>query len=76
LNLWTELIEMRSILVPSPQIAIEFPRDPKDALFLSAALATAADYLITGDNDLLFAKVSMQTRTISVNAFAAEFQIS
>ena len=73
---WTELIEMRSIIVPSPPIAIDFPRDPKDAPYLSAAVATGADYLITGDKDLLHAKVSIPTRIVTVAEFAAEFHIS
>ena len=30
-----------------------FPRDPKDERFIAAALASDADYLITGDKDLL-----------------------
>ena len=31
-------------------LEIDFPRDQKDAKFLELALATKADYLITGDN--------------------------
>jgi putative PIN family toxin of toxin-antitoxin system len=30
-----------------------FPRDPKDEIFIAAGLASDADYLITGDKDLL-----------------------
>jgi putative PIN family toxin of toxin-antitoxin system len=31
----------------------DFPRDPKDAPFLAAAVAWRADFLISGDKDLL-----------------------
>lgn len=72
---WTELIAMRAILVPSPTSDLRFPRDPKDLLFLSAAVAENADFLITGDHDLLQAKGVVSTRITTVADFAAEFGI-
>jgi len=45
-------IEMATIRV-QPIIPPPFPRDPKDEIFIAAALASEADYLITGDKDLL-----------------------
>ena len=72
---WSALIEMRSIIVSNPLHTIDFPRDPKDAPYLSAALAMGADYLITGDIDLLHAKVSIPTRIVTVAEFASEFGI-
>lgn len=72
---WSELIEMRSIVIASP-LQIEFPRDPKDAPFLAAAIAVGAHYLITGDRDLFSAKLSISTRIVSVSEFVAEFGIS
>jgi hypothetical protein len=34
-----------------PKVAIDFPRDRKDAAFLICAQSGKADYLITGDGD-------------------------
>jgi putative PIN family toxin of toxin-antitoxin system len=73
---WAELIEMCTVVVSTPAPLVSFPRDPKDAPFLSAAIATGADYLITGDNDLLQAKISIAARIISESDFAAESGIS
>jgi putative PIN family toxin of toxin-antitoxin system len=42
------------IVVPSDPDDVPLPvRDPKDAQLIAAALAGSADYLVTGDNDLL-----------------------
>src|SRR5258706_14442921 len=48
LQRWTELVQSRTVCVGSPP-AIEFARDPKDAPFLAAAIATSAEYLVSGD---------------------------
>src|SRR5947209_6307896 len=76
LQRWAELLAMRTVNVGSPLSVPEFPRDPKDAPFLAAALATHADFLITGDNDLLQAKDVVATRIVTVAEFGTEFQIS
>jgi putative PIN family toxin of toxin-antitoxin system len=73
---WSELIDMRSIVVASPHQVVNFPRDPKDILFLAAAITVGANYLITGDRDLLNAKLSITTRIVTIAEFAAEFGIS
>jgi putative PIN family toxin of toxin-antitoxin system len=39
------------ITVVETRIKVDFPRDPKDAKFLTCALVTQADYFITGDKD-------------------------
>src|SRR3989337_2391624 len=39
LQQWTELIEMRTLVVPTPPVDVSLSRDPKDAIFLAAALA-------------------------------------
>jgi putative PIN family toxin of toxin-antitoxin system len=70
---WAELISLRTVMVASSPVQIEFPRDPKDAIFLSAALSAGADYLISGGNDLLQCRVGIATRIVSVAEFAAEF---
>jgi len=74
LKLWSDVVQGRTICVTTPP-ALDFARDPKDAPFLAAALATSADYLITGDADLFHAQPSLQTRVISVVDFAALFEI-
>lgn len=76
LQQWADLMEMRTHVVPRPSVEVNLPRDPKDAPFLAAALAAEADFLITGDNDLLQAKSSVATRIVTVAEFAAEFGIS
>jgi uncharacterized protein len=72
---WAELIEMRTVVIPSPASHAELPRDPKDAIFLAAALFSSAQYLITGDKDLLEFRGAIETRIVSVVDFAAEHQI-
>ena len=46
-----------------------FPRDQKDAKFLSCALDAGADYLITGDKDFSEAKKLTKTTILSVAQF-------
>lgn len=77
LQRWDELLALRTVNVGSPPAAPDFPRDPKDAPFLAAALFTRADFLITGDRDLLQAAAHMvPARIVTVAAFAREFQVS
>jgi putative PIN family toxin of toxin-antitoxin system len=76
LKRWAELIEMRTVNVGSPPTVPDFPRDPKDAPFLAAALAARADFLITGDKCLLQAKNIISTRIVTVAEFSTEFQIA
>ena len=73
---WTDLIEMRTIVIPLPKTATPTLRDPADAMFLAAAIAGEADFLITGDNDLLSLKLSITTRIISTAEFAAYLNIN
>jgi uncharacterized protein len=76
LQQWTTLIEMRTVVIPQPEISVPTLRDPADAIFLSAAIAGAADFLITGDNDLLSLTLSIRARIICVADFAAQAGIS
>jgi len=73
---WADLLAMRTIAIPSPPIHVSFPRDPKDAIFLSAAISSAADFLISGNKDLLESRTSLATRIVSVAELAAEFKIT
>jgi putative PIN family toxin of toxin-antitoxin system len=76
LKRWAELLAMRTVNLGSPPSSPDFPRDPKDAPFLAAALASRADFLITGDKDLLDAKDTVATRIVTVAEFSSEFGIS
>jgi uncharacterized protein len=76
LERWAELLAMRTVNVGSPPHVPEFSRDPKDAPFLAAALAAQADFLVTGDKDLLQAKDVVATRIVTVAEFSSEFGIS
>jgi putative PIN family toxin of toxin-antitoxin system len=77
LSRWSALLQMRTVQVPSPQSGhvVNFPRDPKDAPFLAAAIAHDTDWLVTGDRDLFAAQSLVSARVASVGQFAAEFQI-
>ena len=44
-------------------------RDPKDNFLLSLAKDSKADYLVTGDNDLLDLKLFGKTRIITISQF-------
>jgi len=52
---------------------IDFPRDPKDAMFLDCAVSNNADYLITGDTDFSEARKVMNTTILSVSMFIRLF---
>ena len=76
LQQWAELVEMRTIVIPLPETVTPPLRDSSDAMFLAAAIVGEADFLITGDNDLLSAKLSITTRIISVADFATQVKIT
>lgn len=46
LNLIDEAVKIIDVITP-----VDFPRDPNDAKFLECAIASNADYLVTGDRD-------------------------
>lgn len=49
--------------------SIQFPRDQKDAKFLSCALAAEADFFVTGDKDFTEAQKLVKTIILSVSQF-------
>ena len=65
---WTALLHTAINLV-DVEITVDFPRDQKDAKFLACALAADADYLITGDRDLIEAYRLLNTTVCSLNQF-------
>lgn len=50
-------------------LEIEFPRDRKDAKFLSCAIAAGVDYFVTGDSDFNEAHQLLSTTILSVSQF-------
>ena len=72
---WRALVEEVTVRV-SPTTPPPFPRDPKDELFLAAALASDADYLITGDKDLLDEQPLVSTQILRPAEFAGLFAIA
>jgi putative PIN family toxin of toxin-antitoxin system len=65
---WFSLFDEELVLV-SPEIAVNFPRDVKDAKFLECALESKADIFITGDRDFSEAQALISTQIMSVNQF-------
>lgn len=47
---WLQMIDLAVTLIDVP-INVDFSRDQKDAKFLACAIASNADYLVTGDRD-------------------------
>jgi len=68
LNRWIELIDKATVSVEVNE-KLEFPVDQGDAKFLTCALATQADYLITGDSDFIEARKMITTTILSVSLF-------
>ena len=71
---WRAFVEQVTIRV-QPITPPPFPRDPKDELFIAAALASDADYLITGDKDLLDGQPLVSTQILRPAEFARLFAI-
>jgi len=67
-NMFHSLIE---IIKTDEQI--DFPRDQKDAKFLECALASEAEYFITGDRDFEEAGKLLNTSILSVKQFKILF---
>jgi putative PIN family toxin of toxin-antitoxin system len=65
---WRAMLE-RLTVTCTVDLAIEFPRDRKDAKFLSCAVAAGADYFITGDSDFNEAHQLLTTTILSVSQF-------
>jgi putative PIN family toxin of toxin-antitoxin system len=72
---WRALVEEVTVRV-SPTTPPPFPRDPKDELFIAAALASDADSLITGDKGLLDEQPLVSTQILRPAEFAALFAIA
>jgi uncharacterized protein len=62
------LIEEDGFLV-EPEEVSSVSRDPKDDVFLSCAQASGADFLVTGDNDLLCLTCHHETLIVTPRQF-------
>lgn len=56
-----------------PTRKVKLCRDPKDDMFIEAALAGEAQYVVTGDDDLLILKKFETVRFVTPRAFLANF---
>jgi putative PIN family toxin of toxin-antitoxin system len=65
---WFSVIDSLTSIVDA-DIPVEFHRDRKDAVFLSCAIASGADYFITGDKDFGDAQRLVNTTILSVSQF-------
>ncbi len=68
LRAWYRLLEQVTVQ-SSVDLVIDFPRDQKDAKFLSCALSADADYFVTGDRDFSQAQKLLSTTILSVSQF-------
>ncbi len=63
LSLMQFLTEFIEIDPDAPQVIV--PRDPNDSIILNTFLASKADFLLTGDNDLLVLKAQYPIITLA-----------
>ncbi len=69
---WFKIIEAFTTVI-NVDVAVDFPRDPKDAKFLECAIASSAYYLITGDRDFeVFAELQ-GTMVVTASRFLGLF---
>ncbi|MGB7248993.1 MAG: putative toxin-antitoxin system toxin component, PIN family [Phormidesmis sp.] len=65
---WFYLIDNLTTVIAVNQ-TLDFPRDQKDAKFLTCAIAADAHFLITGDQDFSEAQRLVDTTILSVSTF-------
>jgi putative PIN family toxin of toxin-antitoxin system len=65
---WLAILD-RLTVTCTVDLVIDFPRDHKDAKFLSCSVAAGADYFITGDSDFNVAHQLLTTTILSVSQF-------
>lgn len=68
LHEWYEMLNAFTIVISDPD-ELSFPRDQKDAKFLTCAIAADADFFITGDRDFMEASRFVNTTILSVSMF-------
>lgn len=70
-----DLLERCGHVVETQQIA-PLCRDPDDDVFLACALAVKADYLVSGDKDLLCLKEHGMTKIVTTTEFLTQLGLS
>jgi len=68
LDAWRAILDRLTVSC-TVDLVIDFPRDRKDAKFLSCSVAAGVDYFITGDSDFNEAHQLLTTTIISVSQF-------
>jgi putative PIN family toxin of toxin-antitoxin system len=68
LSLWDERFRLAVAEWPV-ELSVSLPRDEADAKILACALASEADFLITGDRDFSGARKMGRTKIVSVSLF-------
>ena len=72
-NFIEKIVDESNIEIPSSKLTT--CRDPKDNKFLELALEVNADYIISGDKDLLELKEYQGTKIIKPSEFIEELQL-
>lgn len=62
-------LNVGTVVVVDVDLSIDFPHDQKDSMFLACAVATGANYFITGDGDVVHAEKLVATTILSVSQF-------
>jgi len=65
---WEKVFEAETTLVLE-HVGTTLPRDPTDAKFVECAIASDADFLVTGDRDFSAAQIAGVTKIVSAPQF-------
>ncbi len=71
---WTVLVEAAGKIVQKVSPILPACRDPEDDKILACAKQTHADYLVTGDQDLLVIKQYGRTKIVTPRSFEDTFE--
>lgn len=70
---WKEFI-LENIVLTSSNIKVSICRDKKDNMFLECALSCGAEFIVSGDNDLLSLKKFKNIQIVTVAEFLKKFK--
>ena len=66
---WFADIASRALLIAGDRSVSRYSRDPADDKYIAAAVESGADYIVTGDDDLLALGTCEGVATVSARAF-------
>lgn len=69
---WFNLLDI-ALSTVEVNISVDFPADPDDAMLLACAISSNADFLLTGDTELLKSDLLPNTTVLTVAMFKALF---